>query len=115
MADPTLLACSATERRGQRCPPPTTRRARAGPTVGSCSVLARPADAVAWLAFGELDRVQLPSVRDTLEPAGAAVSEGEPGPGDQVLDRPRAQDLAGLGLGQDPGRDMHRDAADVVA
>jgi hypothetical protein len=43
------------------------------------------------------------------------VGEGEPGPGDQVLDRPRADDLARPGLAEDAGGDMDRDPADVVA
>ena len=65
--------------------------------------------------LGGLDSVQLPSVSDPLELAPAAVIEGEAGPGDQVLDRARGQDLPGPGLAHDPGRDVHRDAAEVVA
>jgi hypothetical protein len=66
------------------------------------------------LVLGGLDSVQLPSVSDALELAPAAVIEGEAGPGDQVLDRARAQDLPGPGLAHDPGRDVDRDATDVV-
>jgi hypothetical protein len=70
---------------------------------------------VVSLALGGLDCVQLPGVGNALELVGAAVVEGEAGPGDQVLDRARAQHLPRLGLGEDAGRDMHGDPAEVVA
>src|SRR4029453_15049265 len=67
------------------------------------------------LAAGKLDRIELPGVGDALEAVGAAVAEGEPGPGDQVLDRPRADDLARPGGRHHPGGDVHGDPADVLA
>src|SRR4029453_14829812 len=83
-----------------------------------CSVLHRRLRAeppAIRLALSELDRIQLPLVRHALEPVPATVDEHEAGPGDQVLDRPRAQKLPGPGPGEHAGRDVHRDPADVVA
>src|SRR4029453_16882044 len=60
-------------------------------------------------------REQLPGALDALELAGAAVGQGDAGAGAQVADGPGHQDLAGVGLGQDPGGEVDGDAADVVA
>src|SRR5215208_1916249 len=61
------------------------------------------------------DGEEPPLAADALEGVGAAVLEHVVRPGDQVVDGAGHQHLAGSGGRHHPGRDMHADAADVVA
>jgi hypothetical protein len=59
-------------------------------------------------------RVQAPLAGDALELVLTAVFEGQPGAGDQILDRARDEHLAGLGIGSDPGAGVHGDAGHLA-
>ena len=62
-----------------------------------------------------LDGEQLPLVGNTLQAVRPVVDEGDLRTDDEVLDRPRHPDLAGTSLCLHACRDVHGDAADVVA
>jgi hypothetical protein len=51
----------------------------------------------------------------TAEPMNAAVFEGETRPGHQIANRFGYDGFTGAGGGGDPGRDVNRDAADLIA
>jgi hypothetical protein len=57
---------------------------------------------------------EFPLVGYALERVHAAIGEGEARTGDEVSDRARNQDLAGLRKRCDACRDVHCDAADIV-
>src|SRR4029077_19037656 len=61
----------------------------------------------------ELGPVDLPVVGHALQRVGPAVGETDARAGDEVTDRARREDLARLGEGRDPRRDVDREAADL--
>src|SRR3954468_1793612 len=60
-------------------------------------------------------REQRPAPRHVAQLVRAPVLEAEARSDDRPVDRPRREHLARLGESRDPRRDVHRDAADVVA
>src|SRR6187551_3888141 len=62
-----------------------------------------------------LHGVDVPRLRHALELAGPDVDEGEASTGDEVADRAGHEDLARLGDAEDPGAEVHSDAADLLA
>src|SRR5215207_505328 len=59
-------------------------------------------------------REESPLAGHTLQCVHAAIGEGEARPGDEVLDRGRNQDFAGIRERRDACCDMHGDSADVI-
>jgi DNA-binding winged helix-turn-helix (wHTH) protein len=68
-----------------------------------------------WLRHRRpVDREQLPTTRNTLQRAEAAVFEADPGAGDEILDRARDENFAGLGARGDARAGVDGDACDFA-
>src|SRR4029450_2242776 len=58
--------------------------------------------------------IELPAARNALELVLARIDEGEAASGDEILDRPRHQDLRPAGPGGDPGADRYSETAGLA-
>src|SRR5438067_11934507 len=68
---------------------------------------------LAYLVSG-VDGIEPPLARHALQLVDAAVLEPEPGAGDEILDRPRDQHLAGTGAAGEPRADVDGKAGDLA-
>ncbi len=110
-----------------RGPRPSRRRGLVRPQPPRRRPLTRPpaADAGSAQPDSVLERVQArgreprhreqgPFVGRPVQPVAAALGEGDPRSGHQILDRPRDQDLRGPRERSDPIGDLHRGPSDVL-
>src|SRR5215211_9352772 len=94
---------------GGRLPTGSARRA-----TGTCAYDERQTTVAEPRLLGDLHGVQPPDVRDALEMVGAPVPEHEAGPGDQISDRPGAQDLVRARVGHDPRAHVDRNSSHLA-